>query len=476
MPSKYILITLLLVFTMLFTKACADGTGIMPDATPASGQAAADAAAASTAAAAGLAPGYAAQLPPGLRDDLRGAAITVALGADGPGTPWEEAVIKKFSAATGIQVQRVSVPQSSTERLATYLQQWMAQSGDVDVYAIDVIWPGIVAPYAVDLHEVFASQLDKYFPAIIANNTVEGKLVGIPWYTDAGLLLYRADLLQQYGYTAPPKTWDELEEMAQIIQDGERQAGNNDFWGFVWQGKAFEGLTCNALEWQVSHGGGSIIAPDGTVTVNNAQTIAAFARARRWVGTISPESVTTYNEPESLHTFTEGNAAFMRNWPSSIAVSNAADSAIKGMVGVAQLPRGDEPNARSAATLGGWQLMVSTYSQHQAAAIEFVKYMTSPEIQKSASIERALLPTIAMLYDDSDVRAANPYYADLKPVFIGGAVPRPSTVAGERYKEVSNIYFTSVNEIVTGQTDAKTGVADLEQKLKEIMASRLSQK
>ena len=69
------------------------------------------------------------------------------------------------------------------------------------------------------------------------------------------------------------------------------------FRGFVWQGNAYEGLTCDALEWQYSNGGGRIIEPDGTVTVNNPQAIAAFERARGWVGTISPEDVTTYNEP-----------------------------------------------------------------------------------------------------------------------------------------------------------------------------------
>ncbi len=421
--------------------------------------------------AAGGAPGYSATVPQGLRTDLQGTTIRVVLGADGPGLPWEEAVIGKFTEATGINVERIAGPESATERLAQYLQQLGAQSSDVDVYMIDVIWPGIMAQHAADLKSAMGDEINNYFPAIVQNNTVNDKLVGVPWYTDAGLLYYRSDLLEKYGYQNPPATWAELEEMAKKIQDGER-ASNPDFYGFVWQGRAYEGLTCDALEWQVSNGGGQIIEPDGTVSINNPQTIAAFERARSWVGTISPEGITTYTEPESLNVFTAGNAAFMRNWPYAIAVGNSSESRIAGNFAVTVLPKGDGPNARNADTLGGWQLMVSTYSQNQEAAAEFVKYMTSAEIQKSASIERTLLPTRPAVYDDADVLKANPYYADLKEVFQGGAVPRPSTVSGELYNDVSTAYFTGVNQILTGQKDAATAVAEIEQQLKDIMAQR----
>ena len=97
--------------------------------------------------------------------------------------------------------------------------------------------------------------IDQHFQAIVANNTVDDALVAMPWFTDAGLLYYRTDLLEKYG-KQPPTTWQELTETPKEIQDGERGAGNDKMQGFVFQGKAYEGLTCNALEWVDSFGGG----------------------------------------------------------------------------------------------------------------------------------------------------------------------------------------------------------------------------
>ena len=129
------------------------------------------------------------------------------------------------------------------------------------MYGIDVIWPRILNEYFIDLKPYFVNEVSLQFPAIACSYTVDEKLVAMAYPADIGLLFYRTDLLRQYGYRDPPKTWDELERMAARIQAGERAKGNGEFWGFVWQGAAGEALTCNALEWQASEGGGQIIEP-----------------------------------------------------------------------------------------------------------------------------------------------------------------------------------------------------------------------
>lgn len=414
--------------------------------------------------------GWSIVVPEGLRTDLGGSRVRAVLATSAsPDRPWLEAAIATFNEATGMAAEFVPGEESATDRLAIYNQQLGAQSPDNDIYQIDVIWPGIVAQHAVDLNPSLAELATLHFPAIVENNTVNGALVGMPWFTDAGLLYYRSDLLEEYGFEAPPVTWAELEEQAQAIQDGE-SADNPSFRGFVWQGNAYEGLTCNALEWQFSNGGGRIIEPDGSVTVNNPLAIASFDRARGWVGTISPEDVTTYNEPSSLNAFAPGNAAFMRNWPYAYSVTQAPDSPLVGMVGVTQLPTGDGEGATHAATLGGWQLMVSTYSPNQEASIEFIKYMCSPELEKAYTIERSHSPTIGSVYDDPEVIETQEFLARLKPVFEGGAVARPSTVTADLYNSVSIAYHTRVNQILTGQVEAAAAAAEIEAELLDIMS------
>ena len=406
--------------------------------------------------------------PAGFDQSLAGQKLTVILGDEGSGAPWEKAAVALFQETTGIETTRIPGETSATDRLSKYLLALNGQSSDIDAMMIDVIWPGIMAPHALDLTDTFTDSIANYFAAIVENNTVDGTLVGIPWYTDAGLLYKRDDLIEKYSQTAPT-TWDELATVAAAIQEGERAAGAPDFWGFTWQGNAYEGLTCNALEWQVSNGGGNIIETDGTVSVNNPLAIAAFERAAGWVKNVSPEGVTTYQEQESLDVWQGGNAAFMRNWPYAYANGQAEGSVIKDKFSVGVIPMGDGEGARNASTLGGWQIMASKYSKAPDAAKLFAKFITSAEIQKSASLELSHLPTIASVYDDADVLAANPFYADLKPVFQGGAVPRPSTVSSSSYNDVSTAYFTAVHNILTG-ADATAEVEKLEGQLNDIMA------
>jgi trehalose/maltose transport system substrate-binding protein len=420
--------------------------------------------------AAGREPGWSIVVPEGLRTDLGGARVRAVLTSSSHvDRPWQEAAIRKFNEATGAAAEFVPGEESATDRLAIYNQQLGAQSPDNEIYQIDIIWPGIVAQHAVDLNPSLSELATLHFPALVENNTVNGVLVGMPWYTDAGLLYYRSDLLEKYGFENPPETWAELEEQAQTIQDGE-SADNSSFRGFVWQGNAYEGLTCDALEWQYSNGGGRIIEPDGTVTVNNPQAIAAFERARGWVGTISPEDVTTFDEPLSLNAFAPGNAAFLRNWPYAYSVTQAPDSPLVGKVGVTQLPMGEGEEATHAAALGGWQLMVSKYSPNQEAAIEFVKYMCSPELEKAFTIERSHSPTIPAVYDDPEVIETQEFLARLKPVFEGGAVARPSTVTADLYNSVSIAYHTRINQVLTGQAEAAAAAAEIEAELKDIMS------
>ncbi|MGD8430559.1 MAG: ABC transporter substrate-binding protein [Ectothiorhodospiraceae bacterium] len=379
------------------------------------------------------------------------ATVSISCGAVGQELELCKEGANAWAEKTGNDVRIVSTPNSTTERLALYQQILSAGADDIDVYQIDVVWPGILGNHFIDLKPYAGDAPDQHFQAIVKNNTVDGRLIAMPWFTDAGVLYYRKDLLDKYNQSVPT-TWDQMAASAEKIQKAEREAGNDKMWGYVFQGRAYEGLTCDALEWVASYDGGMIVEPDGKVTIDNKKAAAALNEAASWVGKISPEGVLNYAEEEARGVFQSGNAVFMRNWPYAWALAQGEDSPIKGKVGVAALPKGGE-DGRHAATLGGWQLAVSKYSKHQKAAADLVMYLTSYKEQKRRAIKASYNPTIKALYKDKDVLAATPFFGELYDTFVS-AVPRPSTVTGSEYNRVSNAFYNAVHDVLQGGAEA----------------------
>jgi trehalose/maltose transport system substrate-binding protein len=391
------------------------------------------------------------------------ATISISCGAVGLELQLCQQGANAWAKKTGNQVNVISTPNSSTERLALYQQMLAANSSDIDVYQIDVIWPGILANHFIDLSKyIDKAEIDQNFKAIVENNTVNGALVAMPWFTDAGVLYYRKDLLDKYG-KKPPTTWQELTDTAKAILDAEHAAGNSKLQGFVFQAKAYEGLTCDALEWVASFGGGTIVDDKGKITINNPKAVEAINLAGSWVGKIAPEGVLNYSEEESRGVFQSGNAVFMRNWPYAWALGNAEGSEVKGKIGVTVLPMGGT-DGKHAATLGGWQLAVSKYSKNPKIAADLVAYLTSYDEQKRRAIKGSYNPTIAKLYKDPEVLAASPFFGDLYETFTH-AIARPSRVTGAKYNQVSSEFFNAVHAVLSGKTDAATSLKALERRL-----------
>lgn len=393
------------------------------------------------------------------------ATVTLACGGTGPDFEFCKRNGEEWAKKTGNTLKLFSQPSSTTDSLALYRQLFAAKSSDIDVIVVDVVWPGVIKDHLLDLKPYSKGAEKEHFPAIVANNTVDGKLLGMPWFTDAGLLFYRKDLLEKYALK-PPGTWDELAAAARKVQDGQRAAGSPDFQGLVFQGKAYEGLTCNALEWVYSHGGGTIIDAKGDITINNPNAVKALQTAASWIGTIAPNGVLNYAEEDARGVFQNGNAMFMRNWPYAWALSQAADSPIKGKVGVIPLPKGGS-GGHNAATLGGWQLSVSKYSKAPAAAADLVMFMTSEAIEKERAIKGSYNPTRPALYKDKDVLNANPFMGQLYDVFTS-AVARPATVTALKYPEVSQAFWDATHDVLSKKTSAADSLTRLEGKLKQV--------
>lgn len=375
---------------------------------------------------------------------------------------WRKHEEEDFTRETGIQVKDFPAPETAIDQLALWHKLLQDSSNAPDVFAIDVIWPELTAEFSLNLNS-YQSDTANDFQRLVNNDIVKGQLVAMPYHADAGLLFYRTDLIQEYGFKGPPSTWDELERMASRIQKGERAKGREDFWGFVWQGAASEALTCNALEWQASEGGGRIIEPDRFITVNNPATIRSWERAARWVGSISPPSVVAYREWDALNIWRSGNAAFMRNWPTSYLTSEVAG--MKGRFAATVLPAG---RSGRAATLGGASLSISRSTRHPKEAAALLRYLCRRDVELARAIATSQPPVMPELYRVPDVLTVRPHFAELEPMFRTQIVERPSTVAGKEYDQVSAAYFNAVHSVLTKQKNATAAVADLEQELTRI--------
>jgi trehalose/maltose transport system substrate-binding protein len=318
------------------------------------------------------------------------------------------------------------------------IQNAETKSDAYTVLSLDVVWTSEFAAHQwIDRLPDNRFPLQNMLKPVVETAKYRGGLYAVPGSSDGGMLYYRTDLLKKYHISSPPTTWNQLAADAKKIQAGEQKT-NKSFYGFVWQGSAYEGLTCDAMEWLASSGGGQIIQ-NGKVTLNNPKAAAMLDMVHSWVGTIAPRDVTTYTETESDNAFNAGNAAFMRNWPYAYAVAQTTPK-VKGKVDVVPLPHA--AGYKSVGTVGGWQLAVNKYSSHIPAAEEFVRYVTQPATSTWLSVVGTFVPTQPGTASKAAVIKAMPF---LKALQSTVRVTRPAKFFGTSYNQASSDIWTAVS-------------------------------
>jgi trehalose/maltose transport system substrate-binding protein len=370
--------------------------------------------------------------------------------------------MSQFTRETGITVELVPAPEPSWQRLKDELN---SAPGRLDVIEFDLAWSAHLRSQLSDLRGALRDRIDDELPGTIDSVLAGDSVTGAPFFVDYGLLFYRTDLLRKYGFRHPPATWNELETQARIIQRGERTAGHRNFWGYVWQGDAYEGLTCNALEWQYSHGGGNLVARGRTPNIANQNAVQAFAQAARWIGTISPPGVLAYMEEDSRDVWQSGNAAFLRNWAYVYALAKA-DPQIAGRFAVSVLPAGSDLHS---SVIGGWYLGIPVSSRNQPEAITFVRFMTSRSVQVQRAIAAGNWPTLKTAYGDPELRKNELF--EIASQAANRVITRPVAPLGPLYPCVSDVYARSIHAILAGKISARSGAQQAEAEITSVLQS-----
>jgi multiple sugar transport system substrate-binding protein len=393
------------------------------------------------------------------------AEFTFAMGPDNTGTL--SRLVARFNQQNKgrFRADYREMPADTGQYFDQLRTEFQAGSSDITVIGGDVIWPAQLAAsgYIEPLGDRFTEEERQAFlQGPVESNVYEGEVYGVPWYTDAGMLFYRRDLLEKSGISEPPRTWEELKEQAQKVQRDSRTK-----YGFVFQGAEFEGGVVNALEYVWSHGGD--VLEEGSsdrVIIDSPESVAGLATMRGMIeGGVAPQSVANFTSTESHSAFLNGDAVFLRNWPYTYALAGSEDfpNVTQEQVGVAPLPAGPEG---SVSGLGGWNFYINANSDDSLkdAAYEFVKFMTAPEQQKVYALEGSYLPTRAALYEDREILDAIPVIARAGEA-LRRTRPRPRS---PYYSDMSLKMAEQFNGVVNGDVEPQRAVSTLQDELTEI--------
>jgi len=387
---------------------------------------------------------------PGCAGDSGEIELVFAAGSDPSGAT--EALMEEYNAAhPGVTVVFQAMPASTDTQHDAYVTYLSARQSNVDLYSLDVIWTAEFAKagWVAELPPGFLDE-DDFLEGPLKSVMYDGSLYAVPWFTDAGVLYYRRDLLEDAGLQVP-ETWDEF------VSACETAATEPGMDGFVWQGARYEGLVCNFLEFLWGAGGAldpEALANDTARVERDVATTLRVMRSLIEEG-ISPESVLTYKEEDARRVFTEGHALFMRNWPYAWSMAQGEESKVKDRVGTARLPHA--PGETPYSTIGGWNVAVSAYTEHPEEAFEFLRFITGKRSLKERAIAGGYLPARKSTYGDTDVLRANPYFEDFFEVFKNTR-NRPRS---PEYPRASDVIQEHVHGAISGELAPEEAAAEL---------------
>jgi trehalose/maltose transport system substrate-binding protein len=333
-------------------------------------------------------------------------------------SPGEQRRVAVRSWNEGHPTQRavsVDLPFAADLQRADLIARLQAGREDYDVLGLDVVWTAeFAAGRYVESLQQYENDLrvGRFLTPALESARFGDVLMGLPLFSNAGLLYYRTDLVKRV-----PSTWDELADQAKELSRPGRA-------GYVGQLARCEGLTVNLLEAIWGQDGDLLLPrqsdrPSDTPRLDVDATIGGLTFLRDGIrdGWI-PATARAYDEEESRRAFQSGQAVFMRNWPYAYDLLTAQDSPVRDDFSVAKLPG---PSA-----LGGANLAISRSSRRKKTALAFMRFLTTEGVQQATYEDGGYPAALASIYENPNVQANQTYTLALRDS-INEARSRPST-------------------------------------------------
>ncbi len=370
--------------------------------------------------------------------------ITLSFLVGAPETPTWQPLIKKFEAENpGIRINLIEGPNATNAVEDLYTSSFLLGSSPYDLVYMDIVWvPKFAAAgWLEDLSDrISPAETQDFLQGDLEGGRYQGGLYRIPVRSDAGMLYYREDLLTQNGFQ-PPETFTDLLRISQALQDQKVVP-----WGYVWQGRQYEGAAAMFVEVLAGSGGFWINPETKEVGLDRPESVRAVEFLLKTIREgVSPPGVVTYQEEETRRIFQSGQSAFLRNWPYVWPLANSEDSPVKGKIAIK--PMIHAPGLQGAACQGGWGWGIAKGSRHPDAAWKAVQFFTSKESQRDMTLSTGYLPSRRSLYSDPEIIKNYPFFSEMLDV-LENAVLRPPIA---QYAQASDILQRYLSAALTNQ-------------------------
>ncbi len=293
-----------------------------------------------------------------------------------------------------------------------------------------------------------------YYPHIVSTVTFDGTQWGVPIAFSTKAFYWNKDLFKAAGLDpeAPPKTWADTIAAAKAIKEKTGIAG------YGLPAKSFDNTMHQFLHWVYTNNG-SVIDEDGNITLDSPQNLAAL-QAYKDITPYSVEGATAYEQNEIRAIFLDGKTGMIQ---ASVGAANMLTEANKFAWGVSDLPVG--PDSKGPGTLLITDsLAVFKGSGVEEKAVEFAKFITSPEVQEpyeggGAAGLTPLRPGAAV----DAMLASSPHWKPfIDGIAFGGAEPLLTD-----YKGLQNAMIEMVQSVVTGSAEPQAALTKAAAALEE---------
>jgi multiple sugar transport system substrate-binding protein len=331
-------------------------------------------------------------------------------------------LIPAFEAAhPGIKIKYVDVPYDSLlQKLTT-----SAAGGELpDLVRADLGWVPQFADLGVlvalsDAMPDFKALADATYPGTLATNLYKGKYYGLPLDTNTRVLVVNQAALDKAGVSAPPATFDELKALSDKLKGTDIQVFADGGLG-GW----------NLFPW-IWSGGGNVTDPElskATGYLNSSESVAAVQMLvdlytagqipNLIIGNQGAVGTSDGLPAENYATILDGP------WMAGIWAEQYPDFTPV----YAPVPAGP---GGSISVVGGEDIVLTTASKHQEAALEFIRFTQSEQFQ----IEMAKTGQMTVIPAFADKQAEilpflAPFAEQLKTAKSRLAIPGSSKVDG----------------------------------------------